>query len=72
MLKSGEAEGAQDSNKDRVYISTLPGRSNVDYVNGLGCFTSLSGSISKIDISGFHDVANEVSDKSLFYAVFVR
>jgi len=72
MLKSGEAEGAQDGNKDRVYISTLPGRSNVDYVNGLGCFTSLSGDLRKVDISVFDDKAKGSSDKSLFYGVFVR
>ena len=72
MIKSGEAEGAQDVNKDRVYISTLPGRNNVDYVNGLGTFTSLSGRLNKADVSVHNDVATESSDKTLFYGILVR
>lgn len=72
MIKSGEAEGAQDGNKDRVYFSTFPGRNNVDYVNGLGSFTSLSGTLKKVDISVYNDKANESPDKTLFYGIFIR
>ena len=72
MLKSGEAEGTQDANKDRVYVSTLPARNNVDYVNGLGSFTSLSGNVKSADVSAYNDVAAETSDKTLFYGIFVR
>lgn len=38
-LKSGEADGAQDTNRDRSYISTSY-RPNVDYPVGLGTFCS--------------------------------
>ncbi|XP_065056396.1 uncharacterized protein LOC135684690 [Rhopilema esculentum] len=72
LMKTGEAEGAQDGNKDRVYISTLPSRNSVDYVNGLGSFTSLSGNIKKTDISVHDDVSKESSDRTLFYGLFVR
>ena len=72
MLKTGEAEGVQDGNKDRDYISTLPARNNVDFVNGLGAFTSLSGNQKKADVSVHNDVATESSDKTLFYGLFVR
>lgn len=72
LMKVGEAEGAQDGNKDRVYISTLPFRNNVDYVPGLGSFTSLSGNVKKTDISIRDDVSKESTDKSLFYGLLIR
>lgn len=72
MLKTGEAEGAEDVNKDRVYLSTLPARNNVNVVNGLGAFTSLNGIQKKADISIHDDQATESSDKTLFYGIFVR
>ena len=71
-LKTGEAEKAQDGNKDRVYISAIPYRNNVDYVPGLGSFTSLSGKKSSFDIGKRDDVSKPVSDKTLYYALFVR
>ena len=71
-FKAGEAEKAQDGNKDRVYISTFPYRNNVDYVPGLGSFTSLGGKKSSFDIGKHDDVSKPVSDKTLYYALFVR
>eukprot|EP00794_Sanderia_malayensis_P010131 gene10131-11166_t len=72
LLKTGEGEKAQDGNKDRVYISTYPFRDNVDYVPGLGSFTSLSGKKSSADIGVRDDVSKESTDRSLFYGLFVR
>ena len=45
-LKYGEQEGAEDGNKDRVYLSTTArgtGGNRVDYCQGLGSFVSFSG-----------------------------
>ncbi len=71
-MKSGEADGAQDSNKDRVYISTFPFRKNVDYVPGIGSFTSLGSKLHRVDIGILDDVAKRPTDKTLFYGLYVR
>lgn len=72
LLKTGEANGAQDGNKDRVYISTSPYRTNVDYVPGIGSFTSLGGKLNQVDIGVLDDVAKQSSNRNLFYGLFVR
>ena len=64
-LKWGEGEGEEDSNKDRVYISTNA-RQSVDTCNGLGSFVSFGGERIAGDTGGsvnvgvLHDVSPRV------------
>ncbi len=72
-IKAGEADGAQDQNRDRSYLSTSY-RDNVDYPTGLGAFCSGSSCTPR---TGDADV-NDRSDAILptagteFYGVWVR
>ncbi len=73
FLKAGEADGAQDTNRDRSYLST-ESRDNVDYPMGLGAFCSGSSCSPR---TGDADV-NDRSDAILptagteFYGIWVR
>jgi len=78
FLKAGEADGAQDSNKDRAYLSTSI-RTNVDVPRGLGAFNSgaCSAPNCENDVGGFNP---DGSDSDItppgpstdFYGIWVR
>ncbi len=71
-LKAGEADGAQDSNKDRSYFSTSI-RTNVDWPLGLGAFCSggCDGKSGQLDMSMRHDGVL-TAGKDNWYGVWVR
>jgi hypothetical protein len=62
-LKYGEQEGAEDGNKDRVYISTrargdaCDGCNRLDYNNGLGSYVSFSGNQHTVNVGKVDDGA---------------
>lgn len=71
-LKAGEADGAQDNNKDRAYISGT-GRTNVDAPKGLGSFCS-GGSCSnpgEVD-AGQDDDGALAAPADRYWTVWVR
>lgn len=77
-LKAGEADGAQDGNKDRAYISTSI-RNNVDYPRGLGAFNggACSAPNCENDVGGFNGdgSGNDIAvpgPGSDFYGIWVR
>ena len=55
-LKWGEKDGAQDSNKDRAYISTSM-RSSVDAPEGLGAFSRIAGQSRSVNVGITNDAA---------------
>ena len=59
-LKWGEADGAEDGNKDRVYLSTTArgdSGNRVDYCQGLGAFVSFSGREHTVNVGIKNDGA---------------
>ncbi len=71
-LKAGEVDGAQDTNKDRSYLSTSI-RTNVDWPLGLGAFCSggCAGKPGQLDMAVRHDgVLNTTKDH--WYGIWVR
>ena len=77
-FKAGEADGAQDGNKDRDYLSTDL-RSNVDYPKGLGSFNSgaCSSPNCENDTGGYNadGSGNDIAvpgSASDFYGIYVR
>jgi len=79
LLKFGEADGAQDANKDRSMIAWHRHNQgdNVDAPAGLGCFTNRSGTIDYRDIvpsaqrSADFPAAN-ISGAPFNYTIWVR
>ena len=78
LLKYGEADGAQDGNKDRSMIAWHRHNQadNVDSPTGLGCFTSLSGDLRYRDIvpiaNSADSPANSISGTPLNYTLWVK
>ena len=78
LLKFGERDGVQDSNKDRTMIAWHRHNQgdNVDSPNGLGCFTNRSGSIDRRDIVPTANRAdfppNSISGAPFQYTLWVR
>jgi hypothetical protein len=77
-LKAGEADGAQDSNKDRAYLSTSI-RTNVDVPRGLGAFNSgaCASPNCENDVGGFNadGSGNDIAVPGPggdFYGIWVR
>ena len=71
-LKAGEADGVQDTNKDRSYLSTSI-RTNVDEPLGLGAFCSggCNNNPGQLDMSIRNDgVVNATKDH--FYGIWIR
>eukprot|EP00494_Astrolonche_serrata_P033934 UN34203 len=70
----GEANGAQDENRDRVYISTYntAGSTNVDAPQGLGSFMSVasSGYMTSNNVGYNHDHSMGVGGYN-FYDLWV-
>jgi len=79
LLKFGEADGAQDGNKDRTMIAWHRHNQsdNVDSPAGLGCFTNRSGTLDYRDIvpsaqrTGDIPAAN-ISGAPFNYTIWVR
>ena len=73
FLKSGEADGAQDTNRDRSYFSTNY-RPNVDYPVGLGAFCSgmyCSPRQGEADVNDLSDAITP-SAGTEFYGIWIR
>ena len=71
-FKAGEADGAQDTNKDRAFLSTNA-RNHVDEPFGLGSFCSGSSCAIKGDVDmGVRNDGAKFPGKGLRYAIFVR
>ena len=73
-LKWGEADGTEDSNKDRVYFSTeARGVSTnlLDYCQGLGSFVSYSGTENTVNVGEEDDGASTVGSGH-DYQIWVR
>jgi Stigma-specific protein, Stig1/Fibrinogen beta and gamma chains, C-terminal globular domain len=73
FLKSGEADGAQDANRDRAYFSTSY-RVNVDYPVGLGAFCSgmnCTPRQGEADVNDFSDAITP-SVGTEFYGIWIR
>ncbi len=73
FLKTGEADGAQDSNKDRAYLSTEY-RPSVDYPAGLGAFCSgvnCSPRPGQADVNDLSDAITPTKGTE-FYGIWVR
>lgn len=72
-FKAGEADGAQDTNKDRAYLST-DYRDNVDYPTGLGAFCSGIHCTPRVGEADVNDRADAILPTSgdKFYGVWVR
>jgi hypothetical protein len=73
FFKAGEADGAQDTNKDRTYLST-DYRPNVDDPVGLGAFCSGASCTPRpggADVNDFSDAITP-SSPTLFYGLWVR
>ena len=73
FFKAGEANGAQDRNKDRAYLSTTY-RDNVDYPTGLGAFcsgASCSPRTGEADVNNRSDAIVPTAG-SEFYGLWVR
>ena len=71
-LKTGEANGAEDVNKDRAYFSFAAARKTVSAPSGLGSFSRINNVVQSNDISIYNDASIRPSDKSRFYGIFVR
>jgi len=71
-LKAGEADGAQDANMDRSYISTSF-RTTVDYPVGLGSHCSGASCVypGEADATVTHD-SIILADGSNFYSIWIR
>ncbi|MEZ4394712.1 MAG: MXAN_6577-like cysteine-rich protein [Polyangiales bacterium] len=72
-LKAGEADGAQDQNRDRAYLSTSY-RDNVDYPTGLGAFcsgSSCSPRTGDADVNNRSDAITPAPGTE-FYGVWIR
>ncbi len=73
FLKAGEADGAQDTNRDRSYLST-EARDNVDYPMGLGAFcsgASCSPRTGDADVNNRSDAITPAPGTE-FYGIWVR
>nr|MBK7068621.1 hypothetical protein [Deltaproteobacteria bacterium] len=72
-LKAGEADGAQDTNRDRAYLSTSY-RDNVDYPTGLGAFCSGSSCSPRTGEADVNDRSDAITPSagSEFYGLWVR
>lgn len=73
FFKAGEADGAQDTNKDRAYLSTSY-RDNVDYPTGLGAFCSGSSCSPRTGEADVNDRADAIVPTvgTEFYGIWVR
>lgn len=73
FLKAGEADGAQDGNRDRVYLSTSY-RDNVDYPTGLGAFCSGASCSPRTGDADVNDRSDAITPTAgtEFYSVWVR
>ena len=69
-LKWGEKNGAQDSNKDRSYLSTSS-RHNVDYPEGLGSFSRIDSQTRSVNV-GIHNDAAMSAPTGQSYTIWVR
>jgi hypothetical protein len=72
-LKAGEADGAQDTNRDRTYLSTSY-RDNVDYPTGLGAFCSGASCTPRTGEADVNDRSDAITPSvgTEFYGVWVR
>merc|ERR1712051_622799 len=73
FLKWGEKNGAEDGNKDRVYLSTNARGSSgnwLDYCQGLGSFAHIGGAKSA-NVGIMHDSA-VAAPWGLLYQIYVR
>ncbi|MEZ4409604.1 MAG: MXAN_6577-like cysteine-rich protein [Polyangiales bacterium] len=72
-LKAGEADGAQDTNRDRAYISTSY-RDNVDYPTGLGAFCSGASCNPRTGEADVNDRSDAITPAAgtEFYGLWVR
>lgn len=72
-LKAGEADGAQDTNRDRSYVSTSY-RDNVDYPTGLGAFCSGSSCSPRTGEADVNDRSDAITPTAgaEFYGLWVR
>ncbi len=72
-LKAGEADGAQDTNRDRTYLSTSY-RDNVDYPTGLGAFCSGSACSPRAGGADVNDRSDAITPGAgtEFYGLWVR
>ena len=72
-LKAGEADGAQDTNRDRSYLSTSY-RDNVDFPTGLGAFCSGSACSPRVGEADVNDRSDAITPTagSEFYGLWVR
>merc|ERR1712025_1201333 len=73
FLKWGERNGAEDGNKDRVYISTnARGTSSnmLDYCQGLGSYARI-GKVSSVNVGIQHDSA-VAAPAGLLYEIYVK
>jgi len=72
LLKAGEANGAQDGNVNRAYVSTMPSRSNVDFPEGLGVFKGFQDNAFTHDMGSHATTVARPRDTTLANAIFVR
>ena len=72
-FKAGEADGVQDTNKDRSYLST-DYRDNVDYPTGLGAYCTGVYCTPRVGEADVNDRADAILPTSgdRFYGVWVR
>jgi hypothetical protein len=72
-LKAGEADGAQDQNRDRTYLST-DYRDNVDYPTGLGAFCSGANCTPRTGDADVNDRSDAITPSAAteFYGIWVR
>jgi hypothetical protein len=73
FFKAGEADGAQDTNRDRAYLSTNY-RDNVDYPTGLGAFCSGSSCSPRTGEADVNDRSDAITPSSgaEFYGLWIR
>ena len=73
FFKTGEADGAQDDNRDRAYLSTNY-RTNVDSTPGLGSFCSgrfCTPRTGEVDVNDSSDAITPTAG-SEFYGLWIR
>jgi hypothetical protein len=72
-LKAGEADGAQDQNRDRAYLSTSY-RDNVDYPTGLGAFCSGASCSPRTGEADVNDRSDAITPTAAteFYGIWIR
>lgn len=73
FMKAGEADGVQDTNKDRSYFSTSY-RTNIDFPVGLGAFCSGSSCTPRTgeaDVNNSSDAITPTAGTE-FYGIWVR